>query len=421
VTAYYSLAGRLMGVLTGLSTPLTVIFLTDALGNLMATFSNTQGSAAIQGNQVYGPYGNSLYSVGSMDTARGYTGQYADTLTGLDYYVSRYYDPVAGIFLSADAVEGNVFGMNPYAYVGNNPETNTDPTGYMYYNPGGGDGGSNGPGNNEGGGWYPPNYIYNDCDLQRCDSSGGPEPGVSPQGQMPQQQIDDGGTSSGDDGSSTDTPDTGNGTPDGGIVGDPYGGEFQTAEEFHTAVVDGTYEQDVIRSEDANKTPDTNTSNTADTTTNTTVPKSYAEASEELANARIKLGKPPRSRDPDDGQTAVVLYGDGNQYIAVNGQNTTLFQDIAAPAETHAEINALNQFYGDRLEAGTVGEGGSATMFVDRPPCFAYCYTVNGLGAIDTAVEQIGLDQLIIEYGPGIVNYRGESVLFYGGTIVIEP
>jgi RHS repeat-associated protein len=85
---------------------------------------------------VYGPYGNSLYSVGSMDTARGYTGQYADTLTGLDYYISRYYDPVAGIFLSPDAKEGNAAGMNPYAYVGGDPETDTDPSGQMYYDPG---------------------------------------------------------------------------------------------------------------------------------------------------------------------------------------------------------------------------------------------------------------------------------------------
>ena len=81
---------------------------------------------------VYGPYGNSLYSAGSMDTARGYTGQYADTLTGLDYYISRYYDPVASIFLSPDVKEGNAAGMNPYAYVAGNPETMTDPSGQMY-------------------------------------------------------------------------------------------------------------------------------------------------------------------------------------------------------------------------------------------------------------------------------------------------
>lgn len=59
---------------------MTVFYLSDALGNLLATFNNTQGAAAIQGNQVYGPYGNSLYSSGSMDTAKGYTGQYADRI-----------------------------------------------------------------------------------------------------------------------------------------------------------------------------------------------------------------------------------------------------------------------------------------------------------------------------------------------------
>jgi RHS repeat-associated protein len=120
----------------GLSTPVTIFFFSDALGNLLATFNNTQGAAAIQGNKVYSPYGNSLYSSGSMDTAKGYTGQYADTLTGLDYYVSRYYDPVVGIFLSADDKEGNAQGMNPYAYVDGNPETLTDPGGQMYYDPG---------------------------------------------------------------------------------------------------------------------------------------------------------------------------------------------------------------------------------------------------------------------------------------------
>jgi len=48
-----------------------------------------------------------------MDTAKGYTGHYADILTGLDYDVSRYYDPVVGIFLSADTKQGNAQGMNP--------------------------------------------------------------------------------------------------------------------------------------------------------------------------------------------------------------------------------------------------------------------------------------------------------------------
>lgn len=64
------------------------------------------GSAAIQGNQVYSPSGTQRYTSGSMGTAKGFTGQYADALTGLDYYNARYYDPVAGVFVSADTVQG---------------------------------------------------------------------------------------------------------------------------------------------------------------------------------------------------------------------------------------------------------------------------------------------------------------------------
>jgi RHS repeat-associated protein len=139
------MGGRLIGELTGGSTPTTNLFLTDALGSVLTTFSNVQNSAAVQGNQVYGPYGTQQYSQGSMGTNKGYTGQYADPLTGFDYYNARYYDPVSGVFLSADCTQGNMQGMNPYAYVGANPETNNDPSGEMYAPPGGS--GGNGLGN----------------------------------------------------------------------------------------------------------------------------------------------------------------------------------------------------------------------------------------------------------------------------------
>ena len=65
-----------------------------------------------------------------MGTNKGFTGQYADA-TGLDYYNAKYYDPVAGVFLLTDTVQGNAKGMNPYGYVGGNPETKNDPTGKM--------------------------------------------------------------------------------------------------------------------------------------------------------------------------------------------------------------------------------------------------------------------------------------------------
>ncbi len=74
-TYYYSLRGRLIGALTGITTLTPQFFLTDALGSVLATFSATAGSAAVLGNQVYGPYGNQRYTQGSMGAAKGYTGQ----------------------------------------------------------------------------------------------------------------------------------------------------------------------------------------------------------------------------------------------------------------------------------------------------------------------------------------------------------
>ena len=81
---------------------------------------------------MYGPYGTSRYLAGSISTPKGYTGQIHDAVTGLDYYNARYYDPVVGMFLSIDTVQGNQQGMDPYAYVRGNPETMSDPTGQMF-------------------------------------------------------------------------------------------------------------------------------------------------------------------------------------------------------------------------------------------------------------------------------------------------
>ncbi len=86
-------------------------------------------ASAVLGEQTYGPYGNQRYTQGSLGTDKGYTGQFHDAATGLDYYNARYYDPVMGAFLSPDHVQGNAQGMNPCSYVAGNPETNTDPTG----------------------------------------------------------------------------------------------------------------------------------------------------------------------------------------------------------------------------------------------------------------------------------------------------
>ncbi len=104
-TYYYSLGGMLVGESTGTNTNM---FLTDALGSVLETISATANSASVQGNQVYSPYGSSRYQQGTMGTAKGFTGQYNDSVSGLDYYGSRYYDPLVGRFLSADLLDGNI-------------------------------------------------------------------------------------------------------------------------------------------------------------------------------------------------------------------------------------------------------------------------------------------------------------------------
>ena len=129
-TSSYSVGGYLVGEQTGTSTKTTTFLLTDLLGSVVASFSNISGSAAVQGNRAYSPYGTPLYQQGSVGTSKGFTGQYADSTSGLDDDNARYYDPLVGQFVSADSVQGNLVGMDPYAYVGGNPETWTDPTGH---------------------------------------------------------------------------------------------------------------------------------------------------------------------------------------------------------------------------------------------------------------------------------------------------
>ncbi len=65
--------------------------------------SNPAGSATLRSTQLYAPYGSRLFQDQSMSayTNKGFTGQYNDPTSGLDYYVSRYYDPVANVFLSS--------------------------------------------------------------------------------------------------------------------------------------------------------------------------------------------------------------------------------------------------------------------------------------------------------------------------------
>ena len=62
-----------------------------------------------------------------------YRGYYFDEETGLYFLQTRYYDPEVGHFISRDSIEyadpETICGLNLYAYCGNNPVMNVDPSG----------------------------------------------------------------------------------------------------------------------------------------------------------------------------------------------------------------------------------------------------------------------------------------------------
>ena len=211
-TTLTSYIGQLETVVTGSSTTMTTYYTAGALRIAEAvngTFSylgnDVLGSTAVALNasgqltaaQLYGPYGNVRYSSGTMPTDIGFTGQRGDSVTGLDYYNARYYDPVVGLFISADTVlPGNGYdpwGLSRYAYVRGNPETMTDPTGHRVA-----------CGSNCGSGGPP---TPNDCnaDPSLCDS-GSPPPAPPPQhGHVP--------AGNGNNGGPTPTPGQGHKSP----------------------------------------------------------------------------------------------------------------------------------------------------------------------------------------------------------------
>ncbi|MEV8519513.1 RHS repeat-associated core domain-containing protein [Dyella marensis] len=89
----------------------------DASGNITATFD-------------YRPYGSQ--ALGNPSAGLGYTGHVNDPDTALVYMQARYYDPMAGRFLSRDPVSpksGALFNFGRYTYANNNPARFVDPDG----------------------------------------------------------------------------------------------------------------------------------------------------------------------------------------------------------------------------------------------------------------------------------------------------
>lgn len=128
ITKYVYLGDKLIAEVTASGTTYTH---TDALGSPVA---RTSGSASptILSRTRYEPYGAT--AAGTNPNGIGFTGHVNDVDTGLVYMQQRYYEPLAGRFLSVDPVltdskSGQHF--NRYAYVRNNPYRYTDPSGEL--------------------------------------------------------------------------------------------------------------------------------------------------------------------------------------------------------------------------------------------------------------------------------------------------
>jgi RHS repeat-associated protein len=129
-TYYYAGSLRIALAVNGVISYLA----TDLLGSSSVALNSTGTTTAAQ---LYAPYGGVRYASGTIPTDYGFTGQKSDAAsTGLDYYVSRYYDPVVGQFVSPDSTLSqngyNPWGLSRYAYVQGNPETLADPDGHCW-------------------------------------------------------------------------------------------------------------------------------------------------------------------------------------------------------------------------------------------------------------------------------------------------
>jgi RHS repeat-associated protein len=91
----------------------------------------TDASGNVVQRAHYRPYGERLETIASLMTSKGFIGERNDDETGLVYLHARYYDPRLARFITADPSDPTApgVGLNRYAYAGNSPIFNLDPSG----------------------------------------------------------------------------------------------------------------------------------------------------------------------------------------------------------------------------------------------------------------------------------------------------
>jgi RHS repeat-associated protein len=108
----------------------TLFFHTDHLGS-PDTITTDEGDVI---HQEFDPFGSPLEPYDPELTRAGFTGHQHDQHLGLIDMRGRVYDPLAGRFLSTDAIiqaPSWSQGLNLYAYVFNDPVNATDPSGFV--------------------------------------------------------------------------------------------------------------------------------------------------------------------------------------------------------------------------------------------------------------------------------------------------
>jgi RHS repeat-associated protein len=131
-TAYIHLAGKQIAQTQKVGSTLTTQFAhTDVLGSPVA---HTGPTRSLINRSRFEPYGYVAAGTkpGPTTSIVGFTGHVQDPETDLVYMQQRYYDPIAGRFLSVDPIvtdanTGKGFGL--YTYVDNNPYAKIDPDG----------------------------------------------------------------------------------------------------------------------------------------------------------------------------------------------------------------------------------------------------------------------------------------------------
>jgi RHS repeat-associated protein/uncharacterized repeat protein (TIGR01451 family) len=96
-------------------------YLKDGLGSTTALVN---GAGTVSTSYTYDSFGRQT-SAGNVPNPITYAGGQFDASSGLYYFRARYYDPVAGRFISEDPVES----PNPYIYARNDPADFADPLG----------------------------------------------------------------------------------------------------------------------------------------------------------------------------------------------------------------------------------------------------------------------------------------------------